>query len=135
MLVVSPTRELAAQIAEEAKQLTAFQQNFTVQVRYSWACSAPLLAPTSRYHRIPPCIVLLYLRHCRQCRNPPSPCPMLTFVCGVSCTRPGILILLRGLVQVMFGGTNINKDVSALNRRPPNILVGKSIPPCAQLSG
>ena len=32
MLVVSPTRELAQQIAEEAKQLTAFQQNFTVQV-------------------------------------------------------------------------------------------------------
>ena len=24
----------------------------------------------------------------------------------------------------MFGGTNINKDVSALNRGPPNILVG-----------
>ena len=33
MLVVSPTRELAAQIAEEAKQLTAFQQSFTVQVQ------------------------------------------------------------------------------------------------------
>ena len=35
----------------------------------------------------------------------------------------------------MFGGTNINKDVSALNRGPPNILVGNSIHPCVQLSG
>ena len=33
MLVISPTRELAAQIAEEAKQITAFQPNFRVQVR------------------------------------------------------------------------------------------------------
>ncbi len=33
-----------------------------------------------------------------------------------------------GHVQVMFGGTNINKDVSALNRGPPNILVGIAIP-------
>jgi len=32
MLVISPTRELAAQIAEEAKQVTSFQQNFKVQV-------------------------------------------------------------------------------------------------------
>ena len=45
MLVVSPTRELAAQIAEEAKQLTAFQQNFTVQVRCPRAYSARILFP------------------------------------------------------------------------------------------
>ena len=43
MLVISPTRELAAQIAEEAKQITAFQQNFRVQVRLCMPrCSAHL---------------------------------------------------------------------------------------------
>jgi len=26
-------------------------------------------------------------------------------------------------MQVMFGGTNVNKDVAALTRGPPNILV------------
>ena len=31
-----------------------------------------------------------------------------------------------GLLQVMYGGTNINKDVSALNRGPPQILVGNT---------
>ena len=27
------------------------------------------------------------------------------------------------LAQVMFGGTNVNKDVAALSRGPPHILV------------
>ena len=35
------------------------------------------------------------------------------------------VIAERELMQVMFGGTNINKDVSALNRGPPHILVGR----------
>lgn len=34
----------------------------------------------------------------------------------------------------MFGGTNINKDVSALNRGPPNILVGTPSLPALALS-
>ena len=45
MLVISPTRELAAQIAEEAKQITAFQQNFRVQVRLC----APHCSPKSAH--------------------------------------------------------------------------------------
>ena len=65
MLVVSPTRELAAQIAEEAKQLSAFQQNFTVQVRCPQARSAPFQVPTSRCQELLACMTLLSSKHRR----------------------------------------------------------------------
>ena len=57
MLVISPTRELAAQIAEEAKQITAFQQNFRVQVRLCVPHCSPKSAHCMMQARVSLCAI------------------------------------------------------------------------------
>lgn len=125
MLVISPTRELAAQIAEEAKQLTAFQQNFRVQVLSFRACSLPCQGVHCKgwegLARKICCNTLIVEKHWDPDAAYLFPSATTSLNLAEDTTSG---IAESAMVQVMFGGTNINKDVSSLNRGPPHILVG-----------
>ena len=88
MLVISPPRELAAQIAEEAKQITAFQQNFRVQVRLC----VPLCSPQSALCMQEACASLCAKDRCLSVGDGEHVSRLSVSICSISSKQSDTLV-------------------------------------------
>lgn len=127
VLVLSPARELALQIEAEAKQLTRFQ-NLKTQVRAASLAEGGCL------------LTCLWHGCCRACHcDQPCRCPVistckngycwsLSSICYcktvyVRLQSATVLGLLPPAGQAIVGGTSMHRDLQALKRAAPDVLI------------